>query len=69
MLSLFLTFLVFTLQPLGLVLRDFNAGSLIILRIVLLEVRGLETLLGNGVELIFLSIILNLSASGLFGRS
>ena len=50
-------------------IRDFDAGSIIILRIALVEVRGLETLLGNGVELIFLSIILNLSASGLFGRS
>lgn len=68
MLSWSLTFLLFALQPLGLVLRDFYTDFVIFLRRALFKVSGLETLVGNYVELIFLPVILNLSASRLYGR-
>ena len=68
MLSCSQSLLVLTLLALGLVVRDINNGSFVFLRRALLKVCGLETLLRNDIELIFLSVILNLSASRLNGR-
>ena len=63
------TLLVFTLLAEGLVVRDINHGSVVFLRGALVKVCRLETLFRNDVELIFLPVILNLSASRLYGRS